>query len=344
MLGPHVEAVEELGGLPAEVGERVVDAGRDGQLLRARHQAVALQRTQRLGQALLGEIDQPTAVATEILVKVHAIGVNPVEAVIRSGRFPLLGPPPFVLGWEVSGVVERSVPGPGRFQPGDEVHGLSLFPRPGNAYAEYVAAPSRMFARKPVSLDHTRAAALPLVGLTAYQGMIEYAKLGEGRTDLIHGGGVGHVAVQLAEASGARVIATASGSKASFVRDLGADQVVDYGAVDFEDVVGDVDVVFDLIGGDTGERSIGVLRPGGTLLTAVQHSDPVFKARVEAAGRQFIGVAVEPDAPALSTLADLVDAGTLRVHVEHALALEEAPKAHELIETGHTKGKIVLVP
>ncbi len=175
--------------------------------------------------------------------------------------------------------------------------------------------------------------------------MIEYAKVGEGRTVLIHGGGgVGHVAVQLAKAHGARVIATASGSKASFVRDLGADEVIDYGAVDFADVVRDVDVVFDLIGGDTGERSIGVLRPGGTLLTAVQHTDPVFKARVEAAGRRFIGVAVEPDAPALSTLAELVDAGKLRVHVEHALALEEAPKAHELIETGHTKGKIVLVP
>jgi len=185
-----------------------------------------------------------------------------------------------------------------------------------------------------------------LVGLTAYQGMIEYAKLGEGQTALIHGGGggVGHVAVQLAKAQGARVIATASAGKAAFVRDLGADEVIDYTAVDFAEVVPGVDLVFDLIGGPVGERSLGVLRPGGTLLTSVQHSDPVFKARVEEAGFRFIGVAVEPDAPALTELASLADAGKLRVHVEHALPLEEAAKAHELIETGHTKGKIVLVP
>jgi len=233
---------------------------------------------------------------------VHAIGVNPVEAVIRSGGFPLLGPPPFILGWEVFGVVERSGPGPGRFQEGDEVYGLSLFPRPGNAYAEHVAGPNRMFARKPASLDHFHAAGLPLVGLTAYQGMIEYAKLGAGQTALIHGGGggVGHVAVQLAKAQGARVIATASAGKAAFVCDLGADEVIDYAAADFAEVVRDVDLVFDLIGGSVGERSLGVLRPGGTLLTAVQHSDPVFKARVEEAGFRFIGVAVEPDAPALT--------------------------------------------
>jgi NADPH:quinone reductase-like Zn-dependent oxidoreductase len=292
------------------------------------------------------EVDKPAAIATEILVKVHAIGVNPVEAFIRSGGFPLLGPPPFILGWEVSGVVEHSVPGPGRFREGDEVYGLSMFPRPGNAYAEYIAGPSRMFARKPASLDHLHAAALPLVGLTAYQGMIEYAAVSGGQTVLIHGGGggVGHVAVQLAKAHGARVIATASAGKASFVRDLGADEVIDYAAVDFADVVRDVDLVFDLIGGSVGERSLGVLRPGGTLLTSVQHSDPVFRARVEDAGFRFVGVAVEPDAPALSTLASLVDAGKLRVHVEHALPLEEASKAHELIETGHTRGKIVLVP
>jgi NADPH:quinone reductase-like Zn-dependent oxidoreductase len=140
------------------------------------------------------------------------------------------------------------------------------------------------------------------------------------------------------------VIATASAGKASFVRDLGADEVIDYAAVDFADVVRDVDLVFDLIGGSVGERSLGVLRPGGTLLTSVQHSDPVFRARVEDAGFRFVGVAVEPDAPALSTLASLVDAGKLRVHVEHAQPLEEASKAHELIETGHTRGKIVLVP
>jgi NADPH:quinone reductase-like Zn-dependent oxidoreductase len=292
------------------------------------------------------DVDPPAAIPTDILVKVHAIGVNPVEAMIRSGGFPLLGQPPFILGWEVSGVVERSLPGPGRFAEGDEVYGLSLFPRAANAYAEYLAGPSRMFARKPATVDHVHAAALPVVALTAYQGLIEYAGLHTGDTVLIHagGGGVGHVAVQLAKTVGARVIATASTGKVDFVRGLGADKVIDYTAVDFADTVDDVDVVFDLIGADVGRRSLRTLRPGGTLVTAVQHSDAAFKADVESAGFRFIGVAVEPDAPALEKLTTLVDAGKIRPHVDHTLPLDEAPKAHELIETGHTKGKIVLVP
>jgi NADPH:quinone reductase-like Zn-dependent oxidoreductase len=287
----------------------------------------------------------PVPLATEILVRVHAVGVNPVEAFIRSGGFPLLGPPPFVLGWEISGVVAQVVPGTERFKVGDEVYGMPLFPRQAGGYAEYVAAPSRMFAHKPASLDHAHAAALPLAGLTAWQGLVEYAQIGPGQRLLIHGagGGVGHLAVQIAKARGAYVIGTASAGKHDFIRGLGADEVIDYRAVDFTEAVRDVDVVFDVIGGDNGPRSLTSLRPGGTFVTAVDRMNTGLAARAAAAGIRFVGVAVEPDHVGLEALTELVATGRLRPHVEHELPLTNVAKAHELVESGHTKGKIVLM-
>jgi NADPH:quinone reductase-like Zn-dependent oxidoreductase len=290
------------------------------------------------------EIDRPHPLPTEVLVRVHAIGINPVEAIIRSGSFPLLGQPPFILGWEVSGVVEEVVPGTERFRPGDEVYGLPFFPRAAGGYAEYIAAPSRMLARKPAAIDHVHAAALPLVGLTAWQGLVEYANVADGHRVLIHGagGGVGHLAVQIAKARGTYVIGTASAGKHDFVRRLGADEVIDYRAVDFTEVVRDADVVFDVVGGDYGERSLRSLRPGGVFVTAVDRSNTDLAAKAKAAGMRFSGVGVEPDYVGLENMARLVDAGRLRPHVEHVLPLTAAAKAHELIADGHTKGKIVL--
>jgi NADPH:quinone reductase-like Zn-dependent oxidoreductase len=292
------------------------------------------------------DLPRPVPLATEVLVRVHAVGVNPVEAFIRSGAFPLLGDPPFVLGWEVSGIVEEVVPGTERFKVGDEVYGMPFFPRQAAGYAEYVAAPSRTLARKPAGLDHVHAAALPLVGLTAWQGLVEYAGLAPGQRVLIHGagGGLGHVAVQIAKARGAHVIGTASAGKHHFVRSLGADEVIDYRAVDFTDAVRDADVVFDVVGGDYGLRSLRSLRLGGTFVTAVDRLNAELAARTREAGLRFIGVAVEPDGAGLEALTDLVDAGRLRPHVEHVLPLAEAAKAHELVESGHAKGKIVLTP
>jgi NADPH:quinone reductase-like Zn-dependent oxidoreductase len=294
----------------------------------------------------IAETERPTPAPGEVLVKVRAIGINPVEAMIRSGGVPILGAPPFTLGWEFSGVVEKNGSGAGQFRPGDEVYGMPMFPRQAGAYAEYVAAPSAMFARKPVSLDHVHAAALPLVALTAWQGLVDYAQLTEGQRVLVHaaGGGVGHIAVQLAKARGAHVIATASAGKHEFVRGLGADEVIDYTAVDFTSVVHGVDVVFDAVGGETSDRSLRVLRPGGTLVTIVRHSDTEFRARVESARLRFVGVGVRPDGAALEKIAELVDGDRLRPHVEQVLPLADVAKAHELIETGHTTGKIVLTP
>ena len=296
------------------------------------------------GPEVLGlvEVPRPELRPTEVLVRVAAIGVNPVEGMIRAGRFPLLGEPPFILGWEVSGVVEAASPGPARFALGEEVYGLAMFPRAAGAYAEYVAAPSRHFARKPAGLSHPEAAALPLVGLTAWQGLVDYAGLSAGQRVLIHGagGGVGHVAVQIAKAGGAYVLGTASGGKREAVLGFGADEVVDYRATAFEEAVGEVDIVLDTVG--YGERSLAVLRPGGALVTIVQHTNAELRARVEAAGRRFVGVAVEPDHAGLAELNRLVDKGLLRPQVAATLPLADAATAHELVDGGHTLGKVVL--
>ena len=290
------------------------------------------------------EVDRPRPLPSEVLVRVRAASVNPVDAGVRSGAFPLLGEPPFILGWDISGVVEEVVPGVTRFQVGDEVYGMPFFPRPGNAYAEYVAVPSRQLARKPAGLDHVHAAALPLAGLTAWQSLVDAAGVEAGQRVLIHagGGGVGHLAVQIAKARGAEVIATAGAAKHDFVRSLGADQVIDYRSVDFTDIVTDADVVLDTVGGDYGHRSIRALRPGGLLVTVVGRTDTELQAATLAAGRRFAGITVEPDHVGLEALTDLVDTGRLHPYVEHTLPLAEAAKAHQLVESGHTQGKIVL--
>jgi NADPH:quinone reductase-like Zn-dependent oxidoreductase len=288
-------------------------------------------------------VDRPTGLPTEVIVSVHAVGLNPVDASVRSGASPLLGQPPFTLGWDISGVVDEVVPGVNRFRVGDEVYGMPLFPRPAAAYAEYVAAPSRQLALKPAALDHVHAAALPLAGLTAYQSLVEVADVRAGQRVLIHGagGGVGHIAVQIAVARGAHVIATASAAKHDFVRDLGAHDVIDYQTVDFAHAVTDVDVVLETVGRGYAERSLRVLRPGGLLVTIVERRNMELARKTKAAGRRFAGVVVEPDRDGLEKLSGLVESGRLRVHVEHVFRLAEAAKAHERL-TGRTKGKIVL--
>ncbi len=290
------------------------------------------------------EVARPEPIPSEVLVRIHAAAVNPVDAMIRSGTFPLLGDPPFILGWDVSGVVEQVVPGVTRFRPGDEVYGMPFFPRRAGAYAEYLAVPSRQLARRPLGIDHAHAAALPLVGLTAWHSLVDTADVQAGQRVLIHGGGggVGHLAIQIAKSRGAHVLTTTSAGKHDFVRGLGADEIVDYRAVDFTEVARDVDVVLDTVGGGYGERSLRSLRPGGLLMTVVERADTVLAARTEAAGMRFAGITVEPDYAGLEALARLVDAGAVRPNVEHVLPLADAAKGHELIESGRTQGKIVL--
>ena len=299
------------------------------------------------GPEVLGVADmtRPEPMPTEVLVRVQAVGVNPADISIRSGAWPLFGNPPFVLGWDISGIVEQVGAGVTRFRTGDEVYGMPFFPRAAGAYAEYVAASSRQLAYKPTRLDHRHAAALPLAGLTAWQGLVDAAHLDVGQRVLIHGGGggVGHIAVQIAKARGAHVVVTASRSKHAFVRGIGADQVLDYGVVDFTEVVKDCDVVFDLIGGNYGERSLRTLRPGGVLVTAADPTNAALAHKAELAGVQFAGIIVEPDHVALEALADLVDDGRLTVHLERAFTFDDIAQAHRLVESGHVTGKVVLV-
>lgn len=291
------------------------------------------------------ETERPEPAPTEILVRVHAAGVNPVDWKVRQSG-GLLGAPPFTVGWDVSGVVEQVGLGVTRFVPGDEVYGMPRFPRAAGGYAEYVTGPSRHFARKPASVDHVAAAGLPLAGLTGWQALVDTARLAAGQRVLVHAaaGGVGHLAVQLAKARGGYVLATASAAKHEFVRAAGADEVIDYTTTDFTVRAGEVDVVLDPVGGDSAHRSLGVLRPGGILVSVTELGSA--GERAAAAGRIGVRAAtllVEPDHAGLEQLAELVDTGRLRVHVSETFPLAEAARAHEASQTGRTTGKIVLL-
>ncbi len=291
----------------------------------------------------VAEVPTPEPGPTEVLVRVHAAGVNPTDWVSRATGGLRLWDDPAILGHDVAGVVAAVGMGVTLHRPGDAVLGMPLFPRQAGGYAEYVVAPARQFVAAPAGLDHVHAAALPLAGLTAWQALVDTAAVRPGQRVLVHAaaGGVGHLAVQIAKALGAEVVATASAGKHAFVRDLGADEVIDYRAVDFVRTTGPVDVVVDPVGGDYGERSLDVLRPGGVLVSLLPADDrwaPVAAARGLRAGFML----VEPDHVGLAALTALVAAGRLRPHVEHVLPLEQAAKAHELGEAGGLKGKIVL--
>ncbi len=296
------------------------------------------------GPAVLSVVEAPVPrpLPTEVLVRVRAVGLNPLEARLRAGESPMLGRPPFVLGWDVSGVVEQALTW--RFRPGDEVFGMSLFPRAAEAYAEYVAVPALHLARKPASLSHVEAAALPVVGLTAWQGLVDLAQVAAGDRVLIHagGGGVGHVAIQIAKSAGAHVITTVGADKREFVEALGADEVIDYRCGDFAESLRDVDIVLDTVGAGIAERSLRVLRRGGHLITATAEDDAAVIAHAEAAGVRFSGIAVDPDPVALRGLVDLAERGALRVHVEETFPLERAADAHRALDHGHRRGKLVL--
>ncbi|MBW5422544.1 zinc-binding dehydrogenase [Streptomyces sp. BG9H] len=290
------------------------------------------------------EVDRPEPGLTEILVRVHAAGVNPVDWKTRAeGAFGTWGDTP-ILGYDVSGVVEEVGPGVTLYSPGDEVFGMPRFPEQAGGYAEYVVAPARRFAPKPAGIDHVQAAALPLAALTAWQGLVETAGLRAGQRVLIHAaaGGVGHLAVQIARARGAYVIGTAREEKHAFLRGLGADEVVDYARVDFTEAISDVDIVLDGVGGEYGTRSLEVLRPGGHLVTL---PDPGGLPDADLARERGVHAGwtvVEPDRLGLLEIARLVDEGKLRAEIDTVLPLEDAAKAHAYGERGRTRGKIVL--
>ncbi len=299
------------------------------------------------GPEVLGveEVPVPEPIPTEIQVRVHAAGVNPVDFKTRVGKgmSAVLGEPPLRVGWDVSGTVSAVGRGVTRFRVGDEVFGMPWFPRQAGAYAEYVTAPSRHFAGKPQVLDHEHAAALPLAGLTAWQILVDAISVREGDDLLIHGaaGGVGHLAVQIAKARGATVIATARTEQAEWLEGLGADRVIDYREERFEELVSELDAVVDFSGAN-GERSLPVLRPGGILVSVPSGVPEGLAEKAAATSRRVTGFLVEPDPVGLAGLEDLIEAGRLRVHVDTVLDLEQAGEAHRLAEDHHGGGKIVL--
>jgi NADPH:quinone reductase-like Zn-dependent oxidoreductase len=288
------------------------------------------------------EAPAPQPAAGEVRVRVHAAGVNPVDWKIREGwlKDRLNHTLPLILGWDISGEVESVGADVTRFKIGDPVFSRPDISRDG-AYAQYIAIRESELAFKPRSLDHVHAAGVPLAALTAWQALFDAARLESGQTVLVHAaaGGVGSFAVQLANWIGARVIGTASARNREFVLGLGADEVVDYRSTPFEQAVRDVDVVFDTLGGDVQRRSWQVLKPGGVLVSILEVPSEAEAQTHKARGAY---VFVRPNALQLAEIASLIDTGTLFSPVETVLPLTEVRAAHELSQSGHARGKIVL--
>lgn len=279
----------------------------------------------------------------DVLVKVFASGVNPVDWKIRNGDHKSAQAPPLprVLGWDFSGVVEKTGNAVRDWKVGDEVYGRPDLNRNGT-YAEYVAVRASEIARKPKNIDHQTAAGVALAALTAWQGLFEHGGLEAGQKVLIHGasGGVGTFAVQLAKWKKAYVIGTSSGKNTEFVQKLGADEVIDYEKEDFSRRVRDVDVVFDTQGGEVQRKSLNVLKPGGILVgtVGIQHEKLFREAGMRTA--QYMAQSRTKD---LQEIADLIDAGVVVPVISQVFPLKEAEKAHRLGEKGHTRGKLVLL-
>ena len=278
----------------------------------------------------------------EVLVRVHAAGVNPLDWKVRSGSLngSIQHKLPLIPGWDVSGVVEEVGPGVSQFMKGDEVIAMANPTRDG-AYGDYIAVCEAALAAKPKSLHHVRAAAVPLSALTAWRSLFELGQLQSGQRILIHGGsgGVGHFALQLAKWKGAYAIATASTKNQELLRKLGADETIDYTTQKFEEVTEKVELVLDTIGGETQERSWRVLKKGGALISLVQ---PPSEQKARRFGVRGMMCSVQPDGAQLGEIAKLIDSAKLKPVIDRILPLREARRAHELSQSGHVRGKIVL--
>jgi len=291
----------------------------------------------------LEEVARPEPRPGQFLIQVRAAGVNPVDTKIRAGTFPLFHANlPAIIGRDIAGVVRAVGAGPGKkaFAIGDAVFGMIDYDR--GAYAEYTVASARELARRPRGLAERAAGALGVAALTAWQGLFDHGRLQRGQRVLIHGGagGVGHLAVQFAKARGATVIATASRRELAWVRSLGADQVIDHNAERFEQRTGEIDLVFDLIAGETQERSWQVLKDRGGLLVSTL-TDP---SRVQARWHRARGLrmVVKANRGQLEEIARLIVAGKVKVELAKVYPLAQARRAHERVEQGHLRGKVLL--
>jgi NADPH:quinone reductase-like Zn-dependent oxidoreductase len=287
------------------------------------------------------DIPLPEPKANEIVIRVSAASVNPVDYKIRSGKYPSVKKDqlPKVLGRDVAGVVERIGGRITRFEKGDAVY--AMLGRDVGGYAEYAVATEAEAAPSPTSLDFVQAAAVPLAALTAWQGLFDHGGLKKGQRVLIHGGagGVGHFAIQFAKAKGAWVATTVSADDVEMARRLGADQTIDYKHQKFEDEVKDIDLVYDLIAGDTQRRSFAVLKDGGALVSTLQKPDEALAKRHDIRGMHYMAT---PNAGQLEEIARLIDSNKVKVVIDAIYPLEQAAKAHAHMEHDHIHGKVVL--
>jgi NADPH:quinone reductase-like Zn-dependent oxidoreductase len=289
---------------------------------------------------VIDELPRPTPGHGEVLVRVKAAGVGPWDALIREGKSVVKSSLPLILGSDLSGLIEEIGPGVSDFKAGDEVYGVTN-PDFCGAYAEFAVASASTVARKPNGLTHVEAASVPVIAVTAWQMLFDYAGAKSAQTVLVHGGAgnVGAYAVQLASQAGLHVIATAASRDAAYVESLGAERVLDYRSSRFEDEASGVDIVVDTVGGETRERSIHVLKPDGILVSVVSP----FPESSKPAGIRTAFFIVEVTTARLNTLTNIFDRGKLLVQVGSVLPLEQACGAHEMLAGAtHKRGKIVL--
>lgn len=287
-------------------------------------------------------VETPQPQDDEVLIRVHAASVNPIDYKIREGGFPPVTAQqlPKILGRDIAGTIERCGAAITRWKVGDAVYAM-LDGRGVGGYAEYVCLKGELCAPKPTHLSFTEAAAVPLAAITAWQGEFDHGHLTAGQHELIHGGagGVGHFAIQFAKARGARVATTVSGDDLDFARAQGADEVIDYRSGRFEQQLRDIDLVFDLVGGETQERSWAVLREGGTLISTLKRPSEE-KARARRAHAE--SYVAQPNSIELTEIGRLIDEGRVHPHLHAVYPLEEAAEAHRTLEQGHVRGKVVL--
>lgn len=308
--------------------------------------AVILKGIGDVSQLQIEAVEQPTLKSDEMLVKTKAFSINPIEVKTRKGNpfsEKLLKDKPSIPGWDASGIVEKTGAAIQSFSKGDRVFGVIGFPNFGKTYAEYFVAKEKDVALIPENIDFPEAAVSTIAALTAYQSLIQKAQLKRGDKILIHAasGGVGHFAVQIARYLGAQVYATASKEKHEFIKSLGADVIIDYRTQKFEDALPEeMDVVYDLIGGDYINRSLKVLKKGGMILSIPSATNAKVVEKAEANGKIGVRFIMKTNPKDLRAVAGLLESGTLKPHISKTFHLEEIQEAHQSLETGHAKGKM----
>jgi len=309
--------------------------------------AIILKQAGGVENLTVAEVPMPLPKKGEVLIKVNAISINPVDIKTRKGLAlynSLKENEPVILGWDISGEVVEAGEDATQFEIGEEVFGMINFPGHGKAYAEYVTAPVAHLADKPDQITHQEAAASSLAALTAWQVLMQQAKVQSGERVLMHAaaGGVGHFGVQIAKYLGAYVIGTGSDANYDFVRELGADEYVDYNHERFEEVIQNVDIVFDAVGGDNPKRSLDIIRGGGLLIAIAGGITDEVKKLAEEKGVKAWAYLVQSNGDDMEQLAELLEAGTIKPYISHEFSFDQIAEAHSQIETGRTRGKIVI--